>query len=73
MARWGNTLSMTFRCSNVIIKGGQLSPLIYIVYTDDLKRHLQPTGVGCYARGAWVNSPSCADDIMHIWCYLHPR
>ena len=52
---------MTFRCSNVIRQGGQLSPLLYKVYTDDLNRHLKATGVGCYVGGAWVYSLSYAD------------
>ena len=55
---------MTFRCSNVIRQGGQLSPLLYKVYTDDLNYHLQATGVGCYVGGAWVNSLSYADDTV---------
>ena len=62
MVRWGNSLSITFRCSNGIRQGGQLSPLLYNVYTDDLNHHLQATGVGCNAAGAWVNSPSYAGD-----------
>ena len=64
MVRWGNSLSMTFRCSNGIRQGGQLSPLLYYVYTDDLNHHLQATGLGCYLGGAWVNSPSFADDMV---------
>ena len=56
MVQWGNSLSMTFRCANGIRQGGQLSPLLYNVYTDDLNLHLQATGVGCYVGGAWVNS-----------------
>ena len=45
MVRWGNSLSMTFRCSkNGIRQGGQLSPLLYNTYTDDLNHHLQATG-----------------------------
>ena len=34
MVQLGNTLSMTFTCSNGIRQGGQLSQLLYIVYTD---------------------------------------
>ena len=63
MVRWGNS-SMTFRCSNGIRQGGQLSPLLYNVYTDDLNHHLQATRVGCYVGGAWVNSLSNADDLV---------
>ena len=64
MVRWGNSLSMTFRCANGIRQEGQLSPLLHNVYTDDLNRHLQPTGTGCYVLGAWVNSLSYADDMV---------
>ena len=62
MVRWGNSPSMTFHCSNGIRQGGQLSPLLYNVYTNDLNHHLEATGVGCYVGGAWVNSQSYADD-----------
>ena len=55
---------MTFRCSNEIRQGGQLSPLLYNVYTDDLNHHFQVTGVGCYVGGAWINSLSYADDMV---------
>ena len=36
MVRWGNSLSMTFLCASGMRQGGQLSPLLYNVYTDDL-------------------------------------
>ena len=64
MVQWGNSLSMTFRCANGIRQGGQVFPLLYNVHTDDLNHHLQGTGIGCYAGGAWVNSPSYADDMV---------
>ena len=67
MVRWGNSLSMAFHCSNGIRQGGQLSPLLYHVYTDDLNHYLQATGVGCYVGRAWVNSPSYV-----VWCILAP-
>ena len=64
MVRWGNSLSMSVRCTNGIRQGGQLSPLLYIVYTDDLNHHLHATAVGCYVGGAWVNSMSYADEMV---------
>ena len=64
MVRRGNSLTVTFRCSNGIRQRGQLSPLLYYVYTDDLNHDLQPTGVGYYVRAAWANSLSYADDTV---------
>ena len=64
MVRWGNSISLTFHCSNGIRQGGQLSPLLHSVYTDDLNHHLQATGVGCYVGGARENSLSYADDMV---------
>ena len=46
IVRWGNSLSMIFHCAKGTRQGGQLSPLLYNVYTDDLNHHLQATGVG---------------------------
>ena len=64
MVRYGSSLSMTFRFSNGIRQRGQLSPLLYNAYTDDLNHHLQAAGVGCYVGGTWVNSLSYADDMV---------
>ena len=66
MQRWDNSLSMTFHCSNGIRHGGQLSPLLYNVQTDDQNHHFQATSVGCYVGGTWVNSLSYAEDLR--WC-----
>ena len=51
IVRWDNSLSMTFRCSNGIMQGGQISTLLYNVYADDLNHHLHATGVGCHVEG----------------------
>ena len=45
MVRWGDSLSITFRYSDEIRQGGQLSLLLYNVYTDDINHHLRD-GVG---------------------------
>ena len=70
IVRCGNSLSMTFRCSNWIRQGGQLSQLLYniyiYIYIDDLNHHLQATGAGCYVGGAWINSLSNADDMVFV-------
>ena len=66
MVRWDNSLSMTFRCSNGIRQGGQLSPLLYNSYTDDLNHHLQATGVGRYVGGSLVNSLRYADEVVSL-------
>ena len=58
---------MTFRCANGIRQGGQLSQLLYNVYTDEINHHLLETGVRCYVGGAFVNSLNSqihADDIV---------
>ena len=49
---------------NGIRQGGQLSPLLYNVYTDELNHRLQATGVGCNVGDAWVNSLRYADDTV---------
>ena len=41
---------------------GQLSPLLYNVYTDNLHDHFRATGVG--SRCLDKNSPSYADDMV---------
>ena len=64
MVRWGNSLSLTFRCSNGIRQGEQLSLLLYNVFTDGLNHHLKAIYVGCNVGGAWVNSLSYEDDMV---------
>ena len=51
IVRSGNSSSMTFRGANRTRQWGQLSPLLYNVYTDDLNHHLHATGEGCYVGG----------------------
>ena len=53
MVRWGNSLSMSFRCSNGIRQGDSCR-YCCIMYIQ----------VGCYVGGAWVNSLSYAGDTL---------
>ena len=46
------------------MQGGQLSLLLYNVYTDDLNHHFQATSVGCCVGGTWINSLSNEDDMV---------
>ena len=55
---------MTFRCSNGIRQWGQLSPLLYNVYTDDLNHHLHAKGEECYVGGVWANFLNYGDDMV---------
>lgn len=64
--KWGNAQSDPFNCTNGIRQGGQLSPLLYNVYTDDLNYKLENTRVGCYVSGTCVNSISYADDMVLV-------
>ena len=64
MVQYGCSLSMTFCCSNGIRQEGQVSPLLYNVFTIDLNHHLQATAVDCYVGCAWVNSLSYADNMV---------
>ena len=63
MVRCGDSLSMTFRCSNRITVV-TMHCCLRNVYTYDLNHHLQATGVGCCVGGSWVNSLRYADDMV---------
>ena len=66
MVGLGNSVATTFRYSNGIRQRRQLSLLLNNVHADDLNHYLQATGVGCYLVGAFVNTPSYADDLQGV-------
>jgi retron-type reverse transcriptase len=62
--KWGETMSESFHCNNGIRQGGQLSPLLYNIYIDDLNEQLNKANCGCMVGGRSVNALSYADDMV---------
>ena len=58
---WGNYLTEGFSVSNGVRQGGILSPYLFNIYTDDLSKKLDMSGVGCRYLGS-VNHLCYADD-----------
>lgn len=66
LVRWGSSKSAPYHCINGIRQGGQLSPLLYNVYTDDLNFLLSSENVGCHVANCCVNNLSYADDMVLV-------
>ena len=60
---WGNYLTEGFSVSNGVRQGGILSPYLFNIYTDDLSKKLDMSGVGCRYLGS-VNHLCYADDMV---------
>ena len=61
--RWGHALSNLFSVKNGVKQGGVLSPILFAIYTDDLLKRLQETGVGCHMGDHFSGALAYADDI----------
>ena len=62
-----------FSVSNRVHQGGVLvlSPILFIVYIDDLPTELEKKGVGCYWNNHFVDALCYADDIALAPCVHH--
>ena len=64
--RWGSAVSDSFVVINGVRQGGILSPLLFIVYMDDLSSSLSITPTGSTIGGVMVNHIMYADDLVII-------
>ena len=63
---WDGEFSEYFTVTNGIRQGGIVSPILYTVYTDELIRRLEESGIGCYIGHTYYGSPTYADDMTLI-------
>ena len=63
-AKWNNCLSTTFHVTNGVKQGGVLSPLLFIVYFDELITRLKKnSGIGCNIGDKYIGALCYADDL----------
>ena len=55
--------SREFLLSNGVKQGGVVSPLLFLVYLDDLLCELRQVNVACHMNGYFVRAVIYADDI----------
>lgn len=63
---WQNYLSEEFAVTNGVRQGGILSPILFIVYIDELLQKLRDSGYGCYIGPHFTGALAYADDIVLI-------
>ena len=62
--KWASSTSYQFPIANGVRQGGNLSPLLFSVYIDDLLHSLQSAPIGCHIGRRAVNVLAYADDIV---------
>ena len=65
-ALWDGARSHPFSTKNGVKQGGVLSPILFIVYFDELLISLKDAGVGCYLGPNFVGGLGYADDITLV-------
>ena len=62
--KWSHVESDSFSVKNGVRQGGNLSPLLFNLYIDDLLCDLRQSGIGCHVGSCAVNVIAYADDIV---------
>ena len=62
--KWANVESDSFLVKNGVRQGGNLSPLLFNLYIDDLLCDIRQSGLGCHIGSCAVNVFAYADDIV---------
>jgi hypothetical protein len=62
-AKWKNSTSSSFGCTNGIRQGGIASPTLYCIYMDELLSRLKCDGYGCWMGRHYLASLCYADDL----------
>ena len=63
MTKWNNCLSTRFSVTNGVKQGGVLSPLLFIIYFDEMISRLKNSGIGCTIGGKLIGALCYADDL----------
>ena len=61
--KWSKENSREFGALNGVRQGGVLSPLLFIIYMDELLLRLKQKGIRCYIGDYFVGALSYADDL----------
>ena len=63
---WNQGLSNTFKISQGVWQGGVVSPLLYIIYIDELTKHLHQARLDVVVNGNYSGVLAFADDVCLI-------
>jgi len=64
VVRWDNVFSTTVKLQCGVRQGGVLSPVLFIVYVNDVIVTLSKSGHGCYYNNMFIGCIMYADDLL---------
>ena len=67
--RWAKKLSESFTVANGVKQGAVISPLLFIIYIDNLFIELKQLGLGCHVGPTFASAFGYADDVALIAIY----